>query len=111
MTAGNLPESLVGWLVKLCGMLGSAHDGERAAAGVRPISCCAKTGCAGPDVIGAPQEDHDSSFSVRRWREPDAIDQRAAARCLRFPEALTEWEIKFCPKCRQAARPPDAQAA
>ena len=35
MTAGNLPESLVDRLVKLCGMLGSAHDGERAAAGLK----------------------------------------------------------------------------
>jgi hypothetical protein len=83
-------------LVKVLGMLGSAYDGEVAAAGRRAHSMLQTEGLSWGDVIvpavPAPQQ---QSRTPRRWRRPTSPSD-AAALCLQWPEVLDDWETKFC---------------
>lgn len=83
-------------LVKLCGMFGSAHDGERAAAGLLASRLLREKGLRWDDVIGStpaplPPPPRPSSGA------PDCPALRAAD--VRFVLAnvalLTEWEADF----------------
>jgi hypothetical protein len=80
-------------LVKVLGMLGSAHDGEVAAAGRRAHSMLKAQGLTWSDVIvpSAPRPEPPQ----RRWRQP-WLPSDAAALCLQWPEVLDTWETRFC---------------
>jgi hypothetical protein len=85
-------------LVKVLGMLGSAHDGEVAAAGRRAHSMLKAMGLTWGDVIArAPPkpEPQRQSRAPRRWRRPTSPSDTAAL-CLLWPEVLTDWETNFC---------------
>jgi hypothetical protein len=83
-------------LVKVLGMLGSAYDGEVAAAGRRVHSMLQAEGLTWNEVIvpavPAPQRQF---RTPRRWRRPTSPSD-AAALCLQWPEVLTDWETDFC---------------
>src|SRR4051812_4776884 len=83
-------------LVKVLGMLGSAYDGEVAAAGHRAHSMLQAEGLTWNEVIApavpAPQQQF---RTPRQWRRPTSPSD-AAALCLQWPEVLTDWETRFC---------------
>jgi hypothetical protein len=83
-------------LVKVLGMLGSAYDGEVAAAGRRVHSMLQAEGLTWNEVIvpavPAPQRQF---RTPRRWRRPTSPSD-AAALCLQWPEVLDDWETRFC---------------
>ena len=94
--AASLPPAFADKLVKVLGMLGSAHDGEVAAAGRRAHSMLKAKGLTWGDVIArtAPKPEQPQR-QQRRWRRPTSPSDTAAL-CLQWPEVLTEWETDFC---------------
>jgi len=91
MAAASLSPAFADKLVKVLGMLGSAHDGEVAAAGRTAHSMLKAKGLTWSDVIvpAAPEPPH------RRWHRPTSPSDTAAL-CLQWPEVLTDWETNFC---------------
>ena len=79
-------------LVKLCGMLGSAHAGERAAAAAKADEFVKRHGLTWGDVLSPPGLQVDPPSCA--WTEP-ASDRDAALACLRWPEVLTAWEVRY----------------
>jgi hypothetical protein len=71
-------------LARLPGMLGSAHDGEIAAAGRAADALVRQAGLTWPDVL-EPQRP-----ALLAARGDDAV-----AFCLRHGDALTDWERRF----------------
>jgi hypothetical protein len=71
-------------LVKLLGMLGSAHDGERAAAGLKAHQFIIQLGLTWGDFIHAPSLDPpaepDDDDELPDWREMVAVCAAGAAR-------------------------------
>jgi hypothetical protein len=96
MTDANLLPALADKLVKVLGMLGSAHDGEVAAAGRRAHAMVRGAGLTWGQVIAPaaprPEPPH---RPTRRWRRPASATDTAAL-CLKWPEVLTDWERDFC---------------
>jgi len=85
----ELPAEAADRLVKILGMLGSQHDGERAAA-ARKADEIVRTelGMTWTDVLGA------AGGERRKWKEPRDTPE-AVAMALAFSECLTEWEHEF----------------
>src|SRR5262245_43671621 len=76
-------------LVKLLGMLGSAHDGERAAAGLKAHELIRRHGLQWSDVIlAAPAPAAKREPVVEPWR-------RMAWACCKHLHRLTAWERNF----------------
>src|SRR5262245_43100425 len=79
-------------LIKLLGMLGSAHDGERAAAGLKAHEFIRRHGLCWADVIRAPigiergGDDHHADGV--NWRHQRDF-------CLRHTDRLTAKELRF----------------
>jgi hypothetical protein len=96
MAAARLPSDIASKLVKVLGMLGSAHDGEVAAAGRRADAMVKAAGLSWDDVIvpAAPRPEP-PQHSPRRWHRPTSPSDTAAL-CLLWPEVLTDWETNFC---------------
>ena len=83
-------------LVKVLGMLGSAYDGEVAAAGRRVHSMLQAEGLTWVEVINPAAPKPEPPWRPqRRWREPWSPSD-AAALCLKWPEVLDDWETRFC---------------
>jgi hypothetical protein len=98
--AASLTPAFADKLVKVLGMLGSAHDGEVAAAGRRAHSMLKAEGLTWVDVIkpAAPKSEQPQQQSYRpqrRWRSSTSPSDTAAL-CLLWPEVLTDWETNFC---------------
>jgi hypothetical protein len=96
--AARLPSDIASKLVKVLGMLGSAHDGEVAAAGRKAHSMLQAEGLTWGDVIAraAPRPEPQRQYRApRRWRRPTSPSDTAAL-CLLWPEVLTDWETNFC---------------
>ena len=76
-------------LAKVCGMLGSAHDGERAAAAIQADNIVRhELGMTWDEVFAAVTAER------RKWKEPrDSVE--AVATALAWPEALNAWETRF----------------
>jgi hypothetical protein len=92
----RLTSALASKLVKVLGMLGSAFDGEIAAAGRRADAMVKAVGLSWGDMIvpAAPRTEPPRRPS-RRWRRPTSPSDTTAL-CLQWPEALTDWEVDFC---------------
>ena len=92
----RLTPALAAKLVKVLGMLGSAHDGEVAAAGRRADAMVKGAGLSWDEVIApaAPRPEQPQR-PQRRWRRPTSPSDTAAL-CLQWPEVLTDWETNFC---------------
>jgi hypothetical protein len=83
-------------LGKLCGLLGSAHDGERAAAALKADQLLRQHGLRWTDVIHVPEILPTPANSCI-WDEPETISTRTAAYLVAYwSDALTDWESKFC---------------
>jgi hypothetical protein len=67
-------------LRKLCGMLGSQHDGERAAAAAKADAFVRSLGLSWGDVIGPPIIP-EQPVRIRAWRSADTDWQRMASFC------------------------------
>lgn len=79
-------------LAKLCGMFGSAHDGERSSAAALADKLVRSLGLTWQDII-RPANDTGREPALR-WEEPCTIEE--ALECaLYYQAALTEWERKF----------------
>jgi hypothetical protein len=91
MRAG-LPAPIAGRFVKVCGLLASNHDGERAAAAAKATDMLRQHGLTWENVIacGCPKAADSSSPDWRR------ADHRARARhALLRASVLTPWEREF----------------
>jgi hypothetical protein len=83
-------------LVKVLGMLESAHDGEVAAAGRRADAMIKGTGLSWDEVITpAAPVPVPPWRPQRRWRRPTSPSD-AATLCLQWPEVIDDWETRFC---------------
>jgi hypothetical protein len=92
--AASLTPAFADKLVKILGMLGSAHDGEVAAAGRMADAMIKSAGLTWGDVIAraAPRPEPPPQ---RRWRRTTSPSDTAAL-CLLWSEVLTDWETNFC---------------
>jgi hypothetical protein len=78
-------------LAKICGLFGSNHDGERAAAAAKADTLVRKRGLTWDDVfIPAPK----ARSNKKRWREPKTTEQKLALLRRNFDE-FTDWERDF----------------
>ncbi len=87
-------------LAKLCGMLGSNHDGERASAGLLADRLVREAGLTWADVIGAPSEPQPPPKPEPPPPQPDEDDwledwREVAAACLAQEHRLNTWERTF----------------
>ncbi len=74
-------------LAKLLGMLGSDHDGERAAAALAAAKFVRKLGLTWPDVVG---------LKIVEQRLPELGTWRqTVADCLAHPGSLRPWKLGF----------------
>jgi hypothetical protein len=95
----SLDPEAIDRLIKLLGMLGSAHDGERAAAGLKAHEFIKGRGLQWADVIHLPisaggHENRDGNFR-------QATDWRAQREfCLRHSEWLSAKELGFLDSLR-----------
>jgi hypothetical protein len=89
----RLTPALAAKLIKVLGMLGSAFDGEVAAAGRKAHAMLKEAGLIWDDVIvpAAPGPE----TRQRRWHRPTSSSDTAAL-CLQWSEVLTNWETDFC---------------
>lgn len=94
-------------LCKLLGMLGSAHDGEIAAAGRADDALVRRAGLTWAAIIAPPQlpvpvSDIGDETSFASTRE-------ALEFCLRYQAGLTDWEISFCRSLWRQRKPATAK--
>ena len=99
-------------LVGILGMLGSAHDGERAAAGLLAARLLRDRGLCWDDLIlvggGAQRVPGIAQEERSAW--PPGQDNLVL--CLRWLGELSPWEISFVSDLRRKRRPlTPAQAA
>ncbi|MGX1352998.1 hypothetical protein AB7M49_006607 [Bradyrhizobium elkanii] len=87
-----------GHLIKLLGMLGTSHDGERAAAGLKAHQFLIRLGLSWRDVIGAP--------SLVPAGEPEVSWIEMVDGCLAAGDWLTEKEADFVNSLRRWRRKP-----
>jgi hypothetical protein len=97
MTA-DLPVTERDKFLRICGMLGSAFDGERASAALLASRMLKNAGLVWADVVCVPQpgprrepprRDRDADpFGGRDWRT-------ITARCGQFPHLIDKWEADF----------------
>lgn len=78
--AALLDSATAGRLAKILGMLGSDHDGERAAAGLKASQIVRGLGLSWSDVIAAPPLAPPSP-RIRSWRSGETDWQRMARFC------------------------------
>lgn len=88
-------------LIKLCGMFGSDHDGERATAARMADEIVRRRKLTWADVIApclsAPEPE-------MRWREPQTW-REAVSLALCYAHLLTPWEADFIDSLRRSNRP------
>jgi hypothetical protein len=100
----HLSPALASKLAKILGMLGSAHDGEIAAAGRRATAMVKGAGLTWGEVIAPaaprPEPSHRPS---RRWRRV-ASPTDSATLCLHWPEVLTDFCRSIVGKRRISAK-------
>jgi hypothetical protein len=94
---GARPDTLPDRLTKLCGMLGSGHDSERASAALKADQLLRRHGLRWPDVIRAPSSPSPTGHHLRRGHEPAQINRRAVAYLAACSaDVVTNWELSFC---------------
>jgi hypothetical protein len=86
-------------LARVLGMLGSAHDGEVAAAGRIAHEIVRSSGATWFDVVAA------RPAMPRRAAEPDLSFRDAVDFCLSADWSLTDWEVEFLHSIKDRRRP------
>jgi hypothetical protein len=81
-------------LAKICGLLGSAHDGERASAAAKADALVRAAGLTWADVINVPPIIADAP-RIRSWRSTSTDWQKMAAFCHARREQLSQWDREF----------------
>lgn len=101
-TKSRLASADLARLIKFCGMLGSAHVGERAAAGLMADQLLRQHNLRWNDVLAAP------ALPPPPPPDPPPVPpwQRAAAACLARPDRLSAWEAAFVAKIATYAHSP-----
>lgn len=89
MTAIPLPPLDRDRLARVLGMLGSAHDGEIAAAGRRANALVIAAGLTWPQVVAPPPRITATAAPANVWARETIEVARAN------PERLNEWERRF----------------
>jgi hypothetical protein len=106
----NLHPKVAERLAKLCGLLGSEHEGERAAAALKADRLVRECGLTWEQIIARPAAFRASAVSA----SPAVSDHRVAAACaLIFGRGLSRWETDFLyniAQRRQAPTPCQAEA-
>lgn len=95
-------------LVRILGMLGSDHDGERAAAAALASRLVRDKGLGWDDVIAAdgpgrqqaPGGAQGGTGGSSRWQDSDNLTV-----CLKWLGELTGWEVTFVTDLRRKRRP------
>ena len=87
----TIDQSVIDRLTKLLGMLGSAHDGERAVAAAEADELVRSRGLTWSDVVARPQS---ASASSEAWHESETIREKIDA-ALRYRGLLNAWEASF----------------
>ena len=77
-------------LARILGMLGSAHDGERAAAGLLATKLLRTSGTTWEALLGSPNQP-----DFARTPTPTGPRADAMAVCARYRQFATEWEARF----------------
>ncbi len=111
MSAG-LSDNAAERLVKLLGMLGSDHDGERAAAAMKADSFVKGLGLTWRDVVMSTETDVDDLDQQQEAGEDSTDDDwwRDAARFyLQWPEDFNDWELDFLYGVLKFRKPSDKQ--
>lgn len=94
MPQAVLPPDTAKRLVRILGMLGSAHEGERAAAGLMAHRIVSRAGLTWADALApllAPHEpDRGYEPSGGFWEHTDDV-----MFCITNSDILSEWEILF----------------
>ena len=96
MTPATLSPDLAGRLAKVCGLLGSAHDGERASAALLADRLVRQSGLTWTDVLrpaALPPPMHPPT-TTRSW-EPPRDWRWQVEDCLTRPHLWTAWELGF----------------
>ena len=102
-----LPAELINRLAKVAGMLGSDHDGERAAAALQATRIIREAGWTWRDVIEAAGSRHEAPIQFDRaptWREQ--VDD-----CLVMHWRFTAWEMQFLRSLARSSPPTKPEAA
>ena len=97
-----LPPDIVDRLAKICGLLGSDQDGERAAAAWHASQILFEHKLTWRDLIQAAGSRHDAPIRFEptpSWR--DRVDE-----CLGCHWRFTEWELEFLRSLAVRYRPP-----
>jgi hypothetical protein len=81
-------------LAKICGLLGSAHDGERASAALKADALVRAAGLTWADVINVPPPAADAP-RIRAWRSTSTDWQKMAAFCHQRRHQLSSWDRDF----------------
>lgn len=95
-------------LAKVLGLLGSDHDGERAAAALMATKIIRAAGLTWPDIVTPRPSAPPPPPPPKTWREPHT-PQEAAAECLRWSDVLTDWEKEFCKSVMNFGKPTNRQ--
>jgi hypothetical protein len=81
-----LPPAVAELLARICGMMGSDHDGERAAAALQASRLLQRHGLTWRDVLLPP---------AATYSPPQPPHVAAAERVLRQANHLNDWEVGF----------------
>lgn len=90
------PPSIVTRLAKVCGLLGSDHDGERSAAALKATAILRSAGMTWSDLFAAPSQAAPHGSSTASGSHVARV-----ARILRSAGLLTPWEVSFLSSLRQ----------
>jgi hypothetical protein len=93
-------------LVKVCGMLGSQHDGEVVAAARQAEKLRKALGLSWSDLLVSPAQStphgRPTPHDIRDWR-------RACQLCLTRVDILSHWEVTFLTSLSRYRGPPSAR--
>jgi hypothetical protein len=93
----TLPVKVATRLAKLCGLFGSIHDGERAAAARKANELVSKHGLTWKDVV-LTNDASKPKTAHKPKKESLSVEAKLAALRASFdtyPDALTDWERDF----------------
>ena len=88
MSVPVLPDADLTRFIRLAGMLGSDHAGERAVAALKATELLKAHRLTWAEVLGRLREPPDQPPIESRWR-------LLRRECLARPDLLTEWELAF----------------